>query len=234
MAKVDPSAGCTHGALYQALEEAYWLMVYGCCFVLGLMRSAPHTPTGDRRPVVLICGLLGRSPSFYRLRRHLQRQGHPVYTPDFGWQMGNIERKARQLEAFLDAFELDDFHLIGHSMGGFIVAALGDAYHARARQIITVGTGFGGTPMAYTLWILKAARMMAPGSAFRRLHRARLGARENVIIVRSWWDEISAPISVCSIEGCQEIVSPHLGHIQLVMSDCSIRILTELVSAREA
>lgn len=204
-----------------------------CAFCGAWFAGAPPSTTGDQRPVVLICGLLGRSPSFYRLRRHLQDRGHPVYTPDFGWQVGDIERKARQLEEYIDARELRDFHLVGHSMGGFIVAALGDEYHARTRQIITVGTGFGGTPMAYALWFLTASRMMAPGSTFRRIHRERIGALENYTIVRTWLDEIAVPVSVCSIEGCREVVSPHLGHIQLVMSDCSARLLVDLVSEQE-
>lgn len=219
---------------FQIAAELIWLLVYCACYPVGLCRRLGDAPKGSRTPVVLVGGLLGRSISFFRLRRALQAAGHPVYAPDFGFQVGDIAEKARQLDEFIAARQLRDYYLVGHSMGGFIVADLPDETLRRARHVLTLGTGFGGAWTAYPFCFLPGPRMMAPGSSFRRRSVARVQSCDHWTIVRPWFDEVVIPTSAGAVEGCREIVVPQLGHIQLVMSRRSIDLIVDRLSTLEA
>ena len=235
MSTPEPSvdSSCRHGVARQVLGEVYWVLVYLGCYLVGLFRTTAPSTGGTGRPVVLVGGLLGRSTSFFRLRRRLVNAGHPVYTPDFGWQVGNIAKKSRQLESFLHEHELRDFYLVGHSMGGFIVANLDEKVLARAHHIFTLGTGFGGAWTAYVVYFLTGARMMAPHSNFRRRTVERIQGLDNLTLLRAWIDEVALPTSTSSVDGCREVIVSHLGHIQLAMSDCSIDVVTKLIGQLE-
>lgn len=147
-----------------AIAELYYLSVYAACSVAGPFIQIPHVREGDRRPVLLVPGFLGRGLCFYRMHRRLAEQGHPTYTLDLGFQVGCLTEKARELERFIDAHELEDFYLVGHSMGGFIALGMHEEVRARVRHFITLGTAYHGAVLSHAVPIFRAARQLRPGS----------------------------------------------------------------------
>lgn len=201
--------------LKHVVGEASSLSAYALCSLFGNWIRPDHHRWGHRRPVVLVPGFLGRALAFTRLKWALARRGHPVYVAEFGWGVGCIEKKARQLEAFIDDRDLDDFYAVGHSMGGTISLAMSDPMRRRVHHFITLGTSFHGAVLGYLLPMFPAARQVNPDSELldRIVQRAR--DHDNLTNIIPRWDEIALPMKSCRVTGCRQVTSIP-GHVQVI------------------
>lgn len=113
-------------------------------------RPAPLT-----RPVLLVHGFGGAKSSWYVVARALAAKGLTVdaisYTP-FGTSVERLaDRLAVEVERMLWQTGADKVHLIGHSLGGVVIAqAIASGRLAgKVDTIVTLGAPFGGSPWAH-------------------------------------------------------------------------------------
>ncbi|HVC40629.1 MAG TPA: hypothetical protein VND54_01495 [Candidatus Saccharimonadales bacterium] len=115
----------------------------------AMLASAPvllRAPRGDRRPVLVLPGLLGEDASTATMRTYLRSLGYDVH----GWRLGrNLGPTAAILGGM--AARLDEVHrasgrtvsLVGWSLGGIFARELARSRPALVRQVITLGSPFG-------------------------------------------------------------------------------------------
>ncbi len=218
--------------LRDILGEAGSLSVYAACSLVGALVQPSHQTQGEGTPVVLVPGFLGRGLAFLRLRQALIRAGYPVYIADLGYGVGCLEEKSRLLEKLIDHEGLDDYYLIGHSMGGLIAMGMSDEYRRRARHFITLGTTFRGAILSYLMPIFPAARQLQPRSPVIQRLLQRVEEHDNITSVVAAWDEIALPPRSCLVEGC-EVRKTVPGHAQLILRSRAIEHLVELLEELE-
>ncbi len=104
---------------------------------LAVHRSGAASGT----PVVLIHGFASDAASWYPLDRQLAKN-HPVYRldlPNHGAspkrRIGNFANLVREVRDAFDALDLEQAHIVGHSLGGALALALADT---RPRQIASL------------------------------------------------------------------------------------------------
>jgi triacylglycerol lipase len=137
------------------------------------------TPTG--RPVMLVHGFGGTPSGWSALMPALHGRGVTVetisYAP-FGSSVEQIARRlARRVAALLSDTGADKVHLVGHSLGGIIIAqALADGLlEGQVDTVITIAAPFGGSPWASLLPVGSAVRSLRDGSkSLRRIAIAPL------------------------------------------------------------
>ncbi|MBI1211062.1 MAG: alpha/beta fold hydrolase [Alphaproteobacteria bacterium] len=115
-----------------------------------LLRLAPG---GDGHPVMVLPGFLAGGGTTVPLRRFLRSKG---YEP-FCWELGrNLGPKAIGPQGELLAHRLQSVHrkmgrkvtLIGWSLGGVMAREIAKQYPDMVRQVISLGSPFGGDPRA--------------------------------------------------------------------------------------
>ncbi|HZZ51590.1 MAG TPA: acetoin dehydrogenase dihydrolipoyllysine-residue acetyltransferase subunit [Pseudonocardia sp.] len=118
--------------------------------VAGRTLSYVHFGTGD--PVVLVHGFGGDKNSWLFVQQPLS-ESHDVYAVDLPGHGasskdvgdGSLDTLASTLLGFLDAAEISRAHLIGHSLGGAVVAAAAVAAPDRVSSVTLLApAGFGG------------------------------------------------------------------------------------------
>lgn len=218
--------------LRDILGEISALSLYALSSVVGNWVQPKHRHHGWYRPVVLVPGFMGRGLAFWRLKRALVRHGYPVYVADLGYGVGCIEKKADLLEEFIDRHEIDDFYVVGHSMGGLISMAMSESYRSKVRHFVTLGTAFHGAVLSYLFPVFPAARQLNPSSRLLPRLVERVRDHDNVTTIVAEWDEIAIPIQSCRVEGCREVTGVG-GHAQLIMRSSSIRQVCSLLEKLE-
>ncbi len=112
-----------------------------------------HTEvSGSGSPLVMLHGFTGDISTMDGLSQRLS-SGHLVVVPDMiGHGRSDIPElvefyevgaMARQVEAVADHFGLDDFHLVGYSMGGRVALTLACGSPHRVRSLCLVGASAG-------------------------------------------------------------------------------------------
>lgn len=103
-------------------------------------------------PVVFLHGALGVRAQFDALRAQFAGRSH--IAPDFPGHgqsvvtqgAVNSERMARDVLALLDALQVPQVDIIGHSMGGYVGLVMAHLAPGRIRKVVTLGTKFYWTP----------------------------------------------------------------------------------------
>lgn len=110
------------------------------------------TPTG--RPVLLVHGFAGTKSCWFALTRALRAQGVIVdainYAPLGISVEGLADRLAVKVAGLLSETGADKVHLVGHSLGGVVIAqAFADGrLTGQVDTVVTIAAPFGGLPSA--------------------------------------------------------------------------------------
>jgi len=232
--------------------------------LLGVFRS-PVAPlrTGDRRPVILIPGWLGRTHSFKCLQERIHQIGHPVYIIPLGFQVGNILKKSRRLSGFLTENRLEDAYVVAHSMGGLISIGAMLLGERRISRLWTLGSPIYGTYVTYILYLLSLAvalwgvsagipsaliallvfalpslRQMTPGSDLLTWFSGSYPAMENVRCIFAKIDQIvitslKAPGKPPRLGRDDDICLPEYGHANLFMGEHAIQCIIDQLKQAE-
>jgi triacylglycerol lipase len=136
--------------------------------------DAPVHPTPTARPVLLVHGLGGTKSSWSYLARTLTARGLTVdaitYTP-FGTSVERIaDRLAVEVGRLLSQTGADKVHLVGHSLGGVVIAQAiaSGRLTGRVDTVITLGAPFGGSPWANVLPVGAIVSALREGSPLLR------------------------------------------------------------------
>ncbi|HTT12889.1 MAG TPA: alpha/beta hydrolase [Burkholderiaceae bacterium] len=116
-----------------------------------LARICPH---GDGHPVLILPGLGAHDVHTLPMRRFVARLGYEALPWQQGFNLGareGLDELLRKLEALIDAATSKrhkKVSLIGWSLGGIFARELAKRAPAQVRQVITLGSPFGGHPGA--------------------------------------------------------------------------------------
>ncbi|TGM60214.1 esterase/lipase family protein [Leptospira adleri] len=217
----------------QFLAEKWYTILYLWHAILGIFTELEDSPEGDKRPVVLVSGFLGRTLSWEPMRKHLIENGHPVYVVPLGFQMGNIRRKSQILEDYLVQKDIKDCYIVGHSMGGLIASGLTYKGRDRVKKIFIAGTPVHGTYLAYIAPIFICTWQMMPGSKFIREAVEIFEKLPNVQSVFTKRDQIVIPSENSRLGHFDDVELPEAGHLNLFMGPLGIECLFDLITAEE-
>jgi pimeloyl-ACP methyl ester carboxylesterase len=127
--------------------------------------TAPKTP-----PVLLVHGFGGTKSSWAMVAHALNARGMAIETmsyPPLRTSVSQLaERLVDEVERILLATGADKVHLVGHSLGGVVIAqAIADSrLTGRVDTVITLGSPFGGSPWAGVLPVVELVRELRAGS----------------------------------------------------------------------
>jgi triacylglycerol lipase len=195
------------------------------------------------RPVLLLHGWFSSRRTFDVLERRLRRDGYGVFSFDLGGLPGSFAGRGiddlanlvrAKIERLYERYPgLGPLAIVGHSKGGLIAAyyvkKLGG--WRRTRAVVTLGTPYRGTPVAWLGLALapftRSILQMAPGSAF--LARLHDGAWPAQVRLSSLWsrDDGAARYPSCLVDTHG---LPHLANVE-VRSDHSGLLLRKKVYA---
>jgi triacylglycerol esterase/lipase EstA (alpha/beta hydrolase family) len=173
-----------HAAMVQAYEMALMasvaakapLLLIGSAFDQADAEMAPAQAhkAPAARPVLLVHGFGGTKSSWSLLARVLRAQGLTVDAityPPFG---ASVEQLADQLvaevERLLSQTGADKVHLVGHSLGGVVIAQAiaGRRLDGLVDTVVTLGSPFGGSPWANLLPFGEIVQALRQGSPLLR------------------------------------------------------------------
>ncbi|HEY2205667.1 MAG TPA: acetoin dehydrogenase dihydrolipoyllysine-residue acetyltransferase subunit [Pseudonocardia sp.] len=116
---------------------------------LSYLTMAPESPAGD--PVLLVHGFGGDKNSWLFVQQPLAESatvhaldlpGHGASDKDVG--DGSLQTLARAVTGFLDALDVRRAHLVGHSLGGAVVAAVARSAPDRVASLTLLApAGYG-------------------------------------------------------------------------------------------
>ncbi|MBV9351457.1 MAG: alpha/beta fold hydrolase [Mycobacterium sp.] len=126
------------------------------------------------RPVLLVHGFGGSKSHWSLVAQTLSARGLTVDAISYAPLGTSVEQLADLLvadvERTLSRTAADKVHLVGHSLGGVIIAqAIADPrLKGRVDIVITLGSPFGGSPWAALLPFVEVVRALRPGSPLLR------------------------------------------------------------------
>jgi triacylglycerol esterase/lipase EstA (alpha/beta hydrolase family) len=139
--------------------------------------AAQIAPT--TRPVLLVHGFAGTKSCWFALARALRERSMSVDAMNYSTFGTSVEQLADQLTARVDRLlaetGADKVHLIGHSLGGIVIAqAFADGrLDGQVDTVVTIATPFGGSPWANLCPLGATVRALRHGSPLlRRLAEA--------------------------------------------------------------
>lgn len=136
----------------------------------AFLKAFKKNRQGDGHPVFVIPGFLGSGTSTKLLRKFVDRLGYESHDWGLGRNLGDVEELAL-LEDKIDAIyqkSQQKISLIGWSLGGVYARELAKSRPNKIRQVITLGSPFGGitkpnnAAWVYTLLKGKGAESFDP------------------------------------------------------------------------
>jgi pimeloyl-ACP methyl ester carboxylesterase len=124
--------------------------------------------------VVLVHGFAGSSAIWFAVRRALGADGRTVVSCDYPPWASSVDGRADRLidpvEDVLAVTGAGKVHLVGHSLGGVVIAlALTRGRLAgRVDLVVTLGSPFSGSPWAGLVPVCPLVRALRPGSPLLR------------------------------------------------------------------
>ncbi|EPG57541.1 esterase/lipase family protein [Leptospira borgpetersenii] len=219
--------------ILQFLAEKWYTILCIWHMIIGMFIELENSPEGDKRPVVLVPGFLGRTLSWEPMLKHLSANGHPVYVVPLGFQVGNIRTKSKILENFLIEKGIKDCYIVGHSMGGLIASGLTYKGRDRVKKIFIAGTPVRGTYLSYFLPMFICSWQMMPNSKFIREVGEVFGKLPNVQSVFTKKDQVILPSENSRLGHFDDVELPEAGHMNLFMGPLGIECLFDLITAEE-
>jgi triacylglycerol lipase len=212
-------------------------------------RAAGHrgTPTSQRDevgtgiPMVLVHGFAATSTSWFALRRALHAAGRTVVSFDYPPWASSVDeladRFAETVEDVLAATGASKVHLVGHSLGGVIIAVAmtRDRLAEHVDLVVTIGSPFGGSPWAGMLPLAPLVRALRPGSALlRRLAAAPAPARVRWLAFAATHDPIvPAHCAVPANRQATRVTIDAAGHSGMLLHPEVIARILAATSVRE-
>ena len=178
------------------------------------------------RPVLLVHGFAGTKSSWSSVAHTLGARGLTVEAmsyPPLGTSVQQLaDRLVAEVERILCRTGADKVHLVGHSLGGVVIAqAIADRrLEGRVDTVITLGSPFGGSPWAGVLPFVEIVRALRPGSpVLRRVAAAPMPAGVRWLSVTASLDIIVPGLrSVPSHAQVETIMFDGVGHLGLLLS----------------
>jgi pimeloyl-ACP methyl ester carboxylesterase len=203
---------------------------------------SPHTKAHAApaaRPVLLVHGLGGTKSSWTVIAQALSDRGIMVDTIGYSPLGSSVEHLADELVATvqrtLSETGADKVHLVGHSLGGVVIAQAiaGGGLVGLVDTVITLGSPFGGSPWAGLLPFGNLLRALRPGSPLlRRLASAPVPAGVRWLAVTAALDIVVPGLRSVPVQADVETITVDgVGHLGMLISR---RVVGYIVAALSA
>lgn len=190
----------------------------------GFFASLPllnMAPSGDGHPVLILPGLIASDVSTRPLRGFLRSRGYRAH----GWKLGRnfgprdgVERGMIDRVVELQRRYDRKVSLVGWSLGGVYARQLAKAMPEAVRQVITLGSPFGGSPRATNAWriyeMTSGSSVDAPPTDFAH----SLAAPPPVPTTAIW----SRSDGICAWQICREVEASQAENIEVEGSHCGL------------
>jgi triacylglycerol lipase len=232
----------SRAAIVQMHEAALLLSVIATApknFIGGGAKSANGISPQDgshaacSRPVLLVHGFGGDKSSWTLVANALSAEGLTIDTMTYAPVGNSVEQLADRLvaevEKLLSRTGAQKVHLVGHSLGGVIIAqAISDPrLNRRVDTVITLGSPFGGSPWAGMLPVVDMVRALRSGSPLlRRLASAPFPDDVRWLSVTAALDIIvPGPRSMPPHSQVETVTVKGVGHLGMLLSQRVIALL---------
>ncbi len=123
--------------------------------------------SSTNRLTVFIHGLMHNETAFHRYDPLLHSKSS-ILRVNISNSFQDIEISAREVAGKIKRYSEDpaEVHLVGHSLGGLIAAAVAEWADFPVRNVVAIGSPFQGTSIAKYFTFGKAVQQMKPGSPF--------------------------------------------------------------------
>jgi hypothetical protein len=183
-----------------------------------LLRLAPR---GDGQPVLVIPGLVASDVSTRPLRAFLKSHGYPVHGwglgRNFGLRPGVQDNMVARLDELYRRYDRK-ISVVGWSLGGVYARQLAKLMPQQVRQVITLGSPFGGHPRATNAWRIYE---LASGQRVDQRDLQFGGRIEDPPPVPTT-AVFSRTDGVCAWQCCVEKVAPQAENIEVEGSHCGL------------
>jgi pimeloyl-ACP methyl ester carboxylesterase len=190
-------------------------------FAAALPTLAALVPRGDGQPVLVLPGLTAGDSSTVSMRQFLKTKGYPTA----GWKMGmNLGPRPGVERGLIDLVEnLAEEHgrkisIVGWSLGGIYARQLAKLRPNLVRQVISLGSPFGGNPRATNAWRVYE---MASGQSSHDGEQHMGGAISAPPPVPST-AIYSKTDGICAWQNCIEVKSDIAENIEVRGSHCGL------------
>lgn len=202
-----------------------WMAFMGG-MILRFIPNKKNKTHGNGRPILLVHGYIHSAAVWVFHKKRLEAIGlGPVYTISLGHPFRAIEyfakRVGKKVDVILKETGSKEITLVGHSMGG-LVSSFYATHVAPAGQVpdvITIGSPWSGTPLAYFAFG-QNAREMEPHSQFLSDLKGEIArhphTRFRQIATRS--DLVVIPGRTAAIQGYDNFILEDIGHVSLLYS----------------
>lgn len=130
----------------------FWLLsepgraIFELGFTLPLANLISWQKSGDGHPVMVLPGFMASSRSTKVLRNFIEKLGYEVHDWGLGRNVGKIDFMVLLLERIDEIYQKtgQQISLVGWSLGGVFARQVAKERPDLVRQVITLGTPFGG------------------------------------------------------------------------------------------
>ena len=192
----------------------------------GALQRVPARPAPSMRPVLLVHGLGGTKSSWSFVARTLAAKGLTVeaftYAP-FGTSVEQVaDRLVVEVQRMLSQTGADKIHLIGHSLGGVVIAQAiaGGRLAGKVDTIVTLGAPFGGSPWAHLVPFGAIVRALREGSPLlRRLGSASVPEGVRWLAINATFDMVVPGVRAVPAQAEVETMTiGGVGHLGMLLS----------------
>jgi pimeloyl-ACP methyl ester carboxylesterase len=108
--------------------------------------------TSGRPAVIVLHGLMMRSPMLWPLAHRLRQRGFPTLTFDYGTLLGSPARAMERLAMLLYSFTPGPVHVVAHSLGGLVALETMNQYQKLPPgRVVCLGSPIAGSSSARNL-----------------------------------------------------------------------------------
>ncbi|NNE52280.1 MAG: alpha/beta hydrolase [Sulfitobacter sp.] len=190
-------------------------------FAASLPTLTALAPRGDGQPVLVLPGLTTSDRSTVALRRFLRSKGFRAYGWELGLNFGPLpgieDGLISRVEELHDKYE-QKVSLVGWSLGGIYARQLGKMIPEKIRQVVSLGSPFGGDPRATNAW---RVYQMASGQSVEDGHKHMGGAIHEPPPVPTT-AIYSKTDGICAWQNCIERESETTENIEVTASHCGL------------
>ena len=190
-------------------------------FAASLPTLTAMVPRGDGQPVLVLPGLTTSDRSTVALRRFLKTKGYPVH----GWKMGlNLGPRPGVEQGLIDLVTdlVDKYQrkvsIVGWSLGGIYARQLGKLMPENVRQVISLGSPFGGSPRATNAWRVYEMASGQPADDGHKHMGGSIAAPPPVPTTAIY----SKTDGICAWQNCIEEKSDIAENIEVQASHCGL------------
>lgn len=181
---------------------------------------------GKGKPILLVHGYLNHG-SVWNFQKGFFKNLNlgPIYTINLGYPFRRIEEYAEQVKVKADQIAKEtgreELTLIGHSMGGLVSSwyAMQLASPGKVTDIITIGSPWVGTPMAYFA-LGENAKQMRPHSEFLKTLLSLMDKHPQIEFyhIASRSDQLVIPGDSAVLKNHDYLIIEDIGHSSLLYS----------------